>query len=156
MYCLLFVQVCVCVCVCMCAHVLSYVFVFKCVCACVSSTLRGAMPRCWGLCCKRGAVSQACGNEPSFSPLSPTLSHSSHPVYLCLTPVDGEVACSEHRRGKTHTHMCEGHQSLRKKKNVRVIVCMCVYVFASACAFLCGFFSPVDSCFFFFLATVFY
>lgn len=137
-----------CLCKCMCVHVLLYVFVFKCVCACVSSTLRGAMPRCWGLCCKRGAVSQACGNKPSFSPLSPTLSHSSHPVYLCFTPVNGDVACSEHRRGKTHTHMCKGHQILRKKKNVRVIVCMCVYVFASVCASLCGFFPLLTTVFF--------
>ncbi|AWP08118.1 Hypothetical protein SMAX5B_002888 [Scophthalmus maximus] len=53
----------------------------------------------------RMAMSQACGNKPSFSPLSPTLSHSSHPVYLCLTTADGVVVCSEHCRGKSHTHV---------------------------------------------------
>lgn len=143
-----------CLCKCMCVHVLSYVFVFKCVCACVSSTLRGAMPRCWGLCCKRGAVSQACGNKPSFSPLSPTLSHSSHPVYLCFTPVNGDVACSEHRRGKTHTHMCKGHQILRKKK-MCVWLYVCVYMCLHLCVHPCVAFFPYWLLFFF-RAAVFY
>ncbi|KAM7414968.1 hypothetical protein PAMA_019673 [Pampus argenteus] len=49
---------------------------------------------CRGLCCEHGAMSQACGNKLSFSPLSPTLSHSSHPVYFCFTPGDGEVSQS--------------------------------------------------------------
>ncbi|KAI4825444.1 hypothetical protein KUCAC02_021124, partial [Chaenocephalus aceratus] len=56
------------------------------------------------LCCERGAVSQACGNKPSFSPLSPTLSHSSsHPVYLYFTPGNGEVQQQESGEGG-----CEG------------------------------------------------
>lgn len=110
-----------------CAHVLPYVFVFMCVSACVCPTHPGAVPRCGGLCCERGAMSQACGNKPSFSPLSPTLSHSSHPVYLCFTPVDEEVACSEQRRGKTRTHMCKGHQTLRKR------MCVWLYVYIRFC-----------------------
>lgn len=117
------------------AHML-YVFVFMCVCACVCSTRWGAMPRCRGLCCECRAMIQACGNKPSFSPLSPTLSHSSHPVYLCFTPGDGEVVCREHCCGKTHTHMCKGHQTLRKR------MIMWLYVYTSMC-----------DCFFFFLLT---
>lgn len=52
------------------------------------------------------------------------------------------------------THTCVRVIRSWGKKNVRVIVCMCVYVFA-VCASLCGFFSPIDSCFFF-RAAVFY
>lgn len=124
-------------CVCVGAHVLLYVFVFVSVCAFVCSTHWGAMPRCRGLCCERRAMSQACGNKPSFSPLSPTLSHSSHPVCLYFTPVGGEVACSEHRRGKTRTHVCKGHQTLRKRMCVHV----CVYVCLRVCAYMCVDFS---------------
>jgi len=99
---------------CMCAYVLLFVSAFMSVCAYACFTRQGAVPRCRGLCWKGRAVSRACGNKPSSSPLSPTLSHSSHPVCVCLTPGDGEVGCSEHCCGKSHTHMCKGQQTLRK------------------------------------------
>ncbi|TNN37883.1 hypothetical protein EYF80_051945 [Liparis tanakae] len=46
-------------------------------------TCKGAMPRPRGLCCESGLWEQA----QLLSSLSPTLSHSSHPVYLSFTPV---------------------------------------------------------------------
>lgn len=106
-----------------------YVFVFMCDCACVWSTRWGAMPQCRGLCYEPGAVSQACGNMSSFSPLSPTLSHSSHPVCLYFTPVDGRWHVVKTATKKV-THMCKGHQALRKGMcmHVWILVCMCVHM----------------------------
>lgn len=105
-----------------------HVFVSMRDCACVWSTQWGAMPRCRGLCYEPGAVSQACGNMSSFSPLSPTLSHSSHPVCLDLTPVDGRWRVVNTAMKKL-THTCVRVIRPWEKgmcMHVCILVCMCV------------------------------
>lgn len=106
-----------------------YVFIFVCDCACVWSTRWGAMPQCRGLCCEPGAVSQACGNMSSFSPLSPTLSHSSHPVCLYFTPVDGRWhVVNTDTKQVTHTCVRVIRPWEKECMHVWILVCMCVHM----------------------------